>query len=211
MLTQNKPELSELLVQGISELSLAVSAQQLQQLLSYAQLLLKWNKTYKLTAITAPREVIIQHLLDGLSLVPWVQVQRILDVGSGMGVPGIILAIMYPDTQVVVIDSNSKKSAFLRQVKIELNLTNLEVETLRVELYQPVELFPLVTSRAFANLSLFIKLAGHLVAADGSFLALKSEQGLHETAALSGWSSESVKLQVPFLDAQRFLIKMSRI
>lgn len=207
----NDNRLSELLVDGITQLGLSVTENQLKQLITYKDILLRWNKVYSLTAITNPRELIIQHLLDGLSLVAHISAAaRVLDVGSGMGVPGIILAIMLPTSKITVLDSNSKKSAFLQQVKIELGLSNLSVVCKRVELYTPDELFTVITSRAFADLALFIQLTEHLLAENGCYLAMKAERGLSEMKEIDGFACRQIELNVPYLDAKRFLIEMKR-
>ena len=201
----------ELLETGIKQLNLECSQAQLEQLLNYKALLIKWNKVYSLTAITNPRELIIQHLLDGLSIVNHIMEDScVLDVGSGMGVPGIILAIMLPKSKITVLDSNSKKSAFLQQVKIELELSNLSVVCKRVELYIPDELFTIITSRAFADLALFIQLTEHLIADNGLYLAMKAERGLSEMKEIDGFACRQIGLNVPYLDAKRFLIEMKR-
>ncbi|HRG63253.1 MAG TPA: 16S rRNA (guanine(527)-N(7))-methyltransferase RsmG [Burkholderiales bacterium] len=207
----NDNRLSELLVDGITQLGLSVTDNQLRQLISYKDILLRWNKVYSLTAITNPRELIIQHLLDGLSIVNHIMEDScVLDVGSGMGVPGIILAIMLPKSKITVLDSNSKKSAFLQQVKIELELSNLSVVCKRVELYIPDELFTIITSRAFADLALFIQLTEHLIADNGLYLAMKAERGLSEMKEIDGFACRQIGLNVPYLDAKRFLIEMKR-
>ena len=207
----NDNRLSELLVDGITQLGLSVTDNQLRQLISYKDILLRWNKVYSLTAITNPRELIIQHLLDGLSIVNHIMEDScVLDVGSGMGVPGIILAIMLPKSKITVLDSNSKKSAFLQQVKIELELSNLSVVCKRVELYIPDELFTIITSRAFADLALFIQLTEHLIADNGLYLAMKAERGLSEMKEIDGFACRQIELNVPYLDTKRFLIEMKR-
>lgn len=204
-------DLENLLLEGVAQLNLSVNELQQNLLKKYSALLLKWNKVYNLTAIIEPLAVLKLHLLDGLSVIKYfTSAQNILDVGSGMGVPGIILAIMLPQSKIVLVDSNNKKTAFLRQVKIELNLANLDVHTSRIEEFVSVEKFSMITSRAFADLSLFIKLSEHLLKLDGQFLAMKSSYGIIESERLNGWSSEAISLKVPFLDAQRFLIKMLR-
>ena len=207
----NDNRLSELLVDGITQLGMSVTESQLGQLISYKDILLRWNKVYSLTAITNPRDLIIQHLLDGLSLVAHIPADvQVLDVGSGMGVPGVILAIMLPESKITVLDSNSKKSAFLQQVKIELGLSNLSIICKRVELYTPNELFTVITSRAFADLTLFIQLTQHLLADNGLYLAMKAERGLSEMKEIDGFACRQIELNVPYLDAKRFLIEMKR-
>ncbi len=201
----------ELLRDGVVKLDVECSELQLEKLLNYKELLVKWNKVYSLTAITKSREIIIQHLLDGLSVVNNFPLHgAILDVGSGMGVPGVILAIMRPGQNVVVIDSNTKKCAFLLQAKIELQLVNLTVISKRVEDYKPEHKFQVITSRAFADLTLFVQLTKHLLADNGFYLAMKGEQGVLELVKLNNWLGQVIELSVPNLVAQRFLIKMVR-
>lgn len=198
-----------LLSAGIHDLGLEVSRPQTNALQQYVELLIKWNKVYSLTAIISPKDIIILHILDGLSVVPYfANASSILDVGSGMGVPGIILAIMFPQTKIVAIDSNGKKAAFLRQAGIELALTNFKVVNSRVENFITNTKFKIITSRAFADLELFIKSSEGLLADNGKFLAMKSEQGLFELKKLNTWHSTAIKLNIPFLEAQRFLIEM---
>ncbi|MEN9946397.1 MAG: hypothetical protein RLZZ293_783 [Pseudomonadota bacterium] len=208
----NSDELVLILEQGIKQLGLITTELQLTQLLSYKDILLKWNKVYSLTAITKPRDLLILHILDGLALIPHLTINELttnlLDVGSGMGVPGVLLAIMCPKLAVTVLDSNSKKCAFLQQVKIELKLANLQVVCKRVEDYQPQSPFQLITSRAFADLSLLVKLTNHLIADNGRYLALKSMRGISEMDQLRNWQTVQIELNVPFLDANRILVEI---
>lgn len=202
--------MSDALRNGLTELGIEYSEYQLQQLMAYQNILLKWNKVFSLTAIKNHVDALTYHLLDGLSVVKYFSnAKNILDVGSGMGVPGVILAIMCPESNVVVIDSNSKKTAFLLQVKIELGLQNLQIISKRVEDYQPAELFSIITSRAFANLNLFVQLTHHLLASDGKYLAMKSELGLSEVDQVADFDNKIITLIVPNLDAQRYLIEMT--
>lgn len=201
----------KILADGLLALGVKFNNVQVEQLLHYKHLLLKWNKVFSLTAIKNDSDILTHHLLDGLSVVNYFnQVSDILDVGSGMGVPGIILAIMCPNTNVVVIDSNSKKTAFLLQVKIELKLQNLQIINKRVEDYRPSKLFSVITSRAFANLKLFVSLTEQLLAENGKYLAMKSELGLAEINQVDNYTSEIITLVVPNLLAQRYLIEMKR-
>lgn len=205
-----QPELIQLLQQGCDQLGLKISEEQQEQLFLYLELLLKWNKVYSLTAITDPEQMVIAHLLDGLSVVKFFDnAASILDVGSGMGVPGIILAIVYPDKRITLVDSNSKKTAFLQQVKIELNLINLQVICLRIENVSTELKFGIITSRAFADLSLFVKLSKHTLAGNGVFLALKSDSAQGEVQNVPAWDVEMINVNVPYLNAKRFLVKLT--
>ncbi|MDF0605781.1 16S rRNA (guanine(527)-N(7))-methyltransferase RsmG [Neisseriaceae bacterium TC5R-5] len=199
------------LKQGLSQLSLVFSDRQIQLLEAYLALLLKWNQTYNLTAVREEQRMVSYHLLDSLSLVPHLQQgSRLLDVGSGGGMPGIPAAIACPDLQVVVLDSNHKKTTFLRQVVLELGLRNVEVITERVEAYQSEQQFDRITSRAFSELSEFIKLTRHLLAAGGQYLAMKGVYPYEEIALLSPdvRVADVVQLSVPGLDAERHLVRV---
>lgn len=203
-------DITKVLKKGVDDLDLNLTTAQLQQLITYKNLLQKWNKAFSLTAIVDDYGIATAHILDGLASAKYfAEAQSVLDVGSGMGVPAVLLAIVYPDKQIVALDSNSKKTAFLLQVKIELKLTNLQVVTKRVEDYS-VRQFDVITSRAFANMELFVKLTQHLLNENGRYLALKGEKAHEELESLHGWSSEIIKLDVPYLNAQRFLIKLER-
>lgn len=199
------------LQQGAQALGLSLNDQQLQALETYLQLLNKWNQTYNLTAVRDSERMVSYHLLDSLSIVPHLtQVQRLLDVGSGGGMPGIPAAIARPDLQVVLIDSNHKKTAFLRQAALELNLSNVEVITDRVENYRPEHLFDGIVSRAFADLDEFVRLTQGLIADNGVWLAMKGVHPYEEITQLDGLArvAEVVALQVPGLDAERHLVKI---
>jgi 16S rRNA (guanine527-N7)-methyltransferase len=196
---------------GLAQLKLKVNPAQLENIIKYVNLLLKWNKKYSLSAHTVPEQIIINHILDGLAAIPYFpQTGVILDVGSGMGVPGVLLAIMLPEAQLIVLDSNNKKCAFLRQVKIELNLTNLQVVAKRIEEYCSPLAINCFTSRAFADLNLFLQLSANLINAQSYYLAFKGPKGLTELKQIDNaiWKLETLALTVPFLTAQRFLIKI---
>lgn len=142
-------------------------------LLHFLVLLKKWNKTYNLTAIRDIETMVGKHILDSLAILPWIKGNRILDVGTGAGLPGIPLAIAKPDIQFVLLDSNGKKISFLSEVKRQLNLKNLELKQIRVENYHPNQGFDTVISRAFSSLEQMIKWTQHLIAQDGLWLAMK--------------------------------------
>lgn len=199
------------LSQGLEHLGLDLSARQLAALDSYLALLGKWNQTYNLTAVRDEARMVSYHLLDSLTLVPHLDGgTRLLDVGSGGGMPGIPAAIARPDLSVVLLDANHKKTTFLRQAAIELKLTNVEVVTERVELYQPEAGFDRITSRAFAELGEFVKLTRHLLAPGGQFVAMKGVYPYEEIALLPAdiTVSEVVPVSVPGLDAERHLVRM---
>lgn len=198
-----------ILEQGIQDAKLAISAETQHKLLGYLALMQKWNKVHNLTAVRDADEMVTLHLLDSLVVLPYVDAKNLLDVGSGAGLPGIPLALCLPDLQVTVIDSNSKKVSFMRQVKAELGITNLEVIGGRVEDIAPTRQFEIIISRAFSDLSLFISLTHHLLATDGKWLAMKGvypEAELAELLAKTGVVASKVEvLNVPGLEAQRHL------
>lgn len=206
-MTQN---MEKLLAAGLAELALSMTAPQQEKLLAYVALLAKWNKVYSLTAIREPERMVPHHLLDSLAPLPAFKGDslRILDVGSGFGTPGIPLAIARPDWQLTLLDSNHKKTTFLRQALLELKLDNVAVVTERVESYCPPAPFHIITSRAFADLSEFVKLTRHLLAEGGEWIALKGVYPHEEIALLpADFKVAGVdRLKVPGLDAERHLV-----
>ncbi|MGZ8250712.1 MAG: 16S rRNA (guanine(527)-N(7))-methyltransferase RsmG [Methylophilaceae bacterium] len=198
------------LASGLEQAGLDIPIAARQQLLDYLALMQKWNKVHNLTAVRDADEMVTLHLLDSLVVLPYIKGQRLLDVGSGAGLPGIPLALCLPDLQVTVMDSSQKKTSFMRQAKAELGIANLEVVRGRVEQFKPAAKFDIVISRAFSDLALFIKLTRHLCAADGMWLAMKGVYPEEELAALkaaTGLAPEQVvALSVPGLEAQRHLV-----
>jgi len=198
----------EQLAAGVSALGLALSSGDQNRLLTYLALLDKWNRVYNLTAVRETERMVSHHLLDSLAIVPYVETGRVLDVGSGGGLPGIPLAIARPDLQVTLIDSVAKKTAFLLQAKAELGLENASVATGRVETHQDPAGFNTITARAFSDLKEFVTLTRHLLAPGGCWLAMKGLYPHEEIAALPDWvklRGEHV-LTIPHLDATRHLI-----
>lgn len=198
--------LQEKLSQGLQELGIALDGQTRQKLLDYLTLLEKWNKVHNLTAVRDPGEMVTLHLLDSLSVLPHIKNGRLLDVGSGAGLPGIPLAIVRPDLQVTVMDSNHKKASFMRQAKAVLGINNLEVVCGRVEGFRPEHKFDMVISRAFSDLAEFMRLTSHLCAENGVWLAMKGVYPHEELAQVPGRATEVVALTVPGLEAQRHLV-----
>jgi len=206
------PEVEHLLQQGLQESGLVLPQLAEQQLCAYLRLLEKWNRIYNLTAIRDVRQMVTQHVHDSLSVLPYVQgVKTLADVGSGAGLPGIPLAIACPELAVTLIETNSKKTSFLQQVKIELKLDNLQVHTGRVEDYQPQHHFERVISRAFADLTLFVRLAGGLLQHNGRLLAMKGQVPDEEIASLPNACrvDQLIRLQVPGLEAERHLLVLA--
>lgn len=195
-----------LLASGISQMGLDVSRETQEKLLAYMALLQKWNKVYNLTAVREPKEMVTLHLLDSLSVLPHIQGNRLLDVGSGAGLPGIVLAIVKPELKVTTIDTVQKKAIFMRQVKGELDLHNLEVVHARVESYQPVEKFEMIISRAFSEIALFVNLTKHLLAEHGVWLAMKGQIPHVELNELDVKNKKIIPLSVAGLEAERHLV-----
>ncbi len=195
-----------LLAAGVAEMGLDVSLETQDKLLQYLSLLNKWNKVYNLTAVRDPLEMVTLHLLDSLSVLPYIKTKNLLDVGSGGGLPGIVLAICLPHLQVTTIDTVQKKAIFMRQVKGELGLNNLEVVHARVENYQPAERFAAIISRAFSELALFVKLTQHLLADNGQWLAMKGQAPQQELEGLHIKLNNIIPLKVAGLDAERHLV-----
>ena len=161
------------LAEGLESLGSALPVNAEERLLAYLALIEKWNRVYSLTAVRTPASMLYQHLLDSLAVLPHLAGERVLDVGSGAGLPGIPLAIARPHARVTLIDANHKKAAFLRQAAIELNLNNVAIVCDRVERWQPDGCFDVVVSRAFSDLGQFIELAGRLCSRDGVLAAMK--------------------------------------
>lgn len=198
------------LIQGAQQLNVILSEQQQQQLLQYLGLLIKWNKAYNLTAVRNPDEMVSRHLLDSLSVVESVQKygDHWLDVGSGGGMPGVPLAIMFPQRNFTLLDSNGKKTRFLTQVKLELKLDNLEVIHSRVEAYTPLQAFSGIISRAFSSLADFTSWTRHLGDQHTHWLAMKGVHPDDELQALpEDFRFESCQiLKVPGCQGQRHLL-----
>ncbi|SAK42593.1 16S rRNA methyltransferase GidB [Caballeronia hypogeia] len=217
-MTERNTSLATTLDQGVAELGFDLSSSQKQKLLDYVALLGKWNSVYNLTAIRDPQQMMIQHILDSLAIVPAVAARNArtaLDVGSGGGLPGIVLAIALPDLRVTLNDIVHKKTAFQSQAKVQLELVNLAVITGRVESLRPgievPEKFDVIVSRAFAELSDFVTLSRHLVAVDGRILAMKGVKPEAEAARVPAGATVLgiERLSVPMLDAERHLVEIA--
>ncbi|MBJ6136355.1 16S rRNA (guanine(527)-N(7))-methyltransferase RsmG [Marinobacter litoralis] len=206
------PQWQSQLEDGLAEMQLSLSDGQQQQLLAFLALLNKWNKAYNLTAVRDERVMVSRQLLDSLSIMPWVTTDHLLDVGAGGGMPGIPLAIVFPDTRFTLLDSNGKKTRFLNQCVLELGLKNVEVIHGRAEDCQPEQPFQQISSRAFTALENLVSWCGQLLAQDGEFLAMKGQYPDDEVAALpSQWQVESNhSLKVPGADGERHLLIVTR-
>lgn len=194
------------LAAGLAELGIALPAEAQQKLLAFRDLLLKWNKTYNLTALRDPEQAISHHLLDSLAILPHIGNGPLLDVGSGGGLPGIPLAIACPKLAVTMVDTVQKKATFLQQAAIELKLTNATVHHARVE--EMSGQYAEISSRAFAEIGLFISLTRHLLAPGGRWLAMKGVRPDDELKTLPADITVEaiIPLTVPGLDAERHLI-----
>ncbi|WP_442808711.1 16S rRNA (guanine(527)-N(7))-methyltransferase RsmG [Trinickia soli] len=207
----------DLLRAGAKELNVPLADEQFEQLADYVALLAKWNAVYNLTAIRDPRQMVTHHILDSLSIVPHIAAREgrsILDVGSGGGLPGIVLAIALPERSVTLNDIVQKKTAFQAQAKAELKLDNLSVVTGRVENLRPgIEVpgkFDAIVSRAFAELADFVTLARHLVSERGAIWAMKGVRPDAEIGRLPAGARvvDVIRLQVPSLEAERHLVEV---
>lgn len=200
------------LAEGVAELRIALPPSAQSRLLDYLGLLQKWNRIYNLTAVREPAKMVSHHLLDSLAVVPHVTAASVLDVGSGAGLPGIPLALALARTHVTLLDSSHKKTAFLQQATLELQLDNVAVVCARVEEWQAGRAFEMVIARAFSELSDFITLAGRHAAAGGRLAAMKGVYPHEEIARLpGGWElARALPLAVPGLRAQRHLLLFER-
>ncbi len=197
------------LAEYAAAMGVVLSASALDQFDALLRLLAKWNRVYNLTALSDRDMWVSHHLLDSLSLVTILPPGRLLDVGSGGGFPGLPIAVANPRRDIVLLDSNQKKTAFLRQAVAELGLSNVAVETRRVEEFKPDRGFDVVVSRAFSDLRRFVDLAGHLCNPGGLLLAMKGAYPADELACLPSADIEKVvRLEVPLLDEQRHAVFM---
>ncbi|GKS70400.1 16S rRNA m(7)G-527 methyltransferase [Nitrosomonas sp. PY1] len=197
--------------------SITISCDNLaESILRYVLLIEKWNRTYNLTAAKTPHEIFQQHIMDSLSVLPHIPGPYVIDVGSGAGFPGMLLALARPDWQISLIEANQKKATFLRQVKIELMLANLEIIAARVEHFHPKQETNSIISRAFANLWDFISISQHLSGANGlhcKWLAMKAHCTEEELSRVQKpyIIEHNILLQVPGLDATRRLIIVRKL
>lgn len=197
----------DILINGLAQLDLVLADAVQQQLLDYLALLQKWNKAYNLISRKEGDNLVVRHLLDSLTVLPYINGSRVIDVGSGAGLPGIPLALACPDKQFTLLDSNSKKARFMTQVVIELGLKNVTVVDQRAEEFRPEPGYDCVMSRAFATIADMLKVAGHLATSTAQFLAMK---GVYPGAELEqlppGFHVEAVHvLAVPYQQGDRHL------
>jgi len=197
----------------LAQTDLEVSDFQQNQLVQLVELLDKWNKAYNLTSVRDPNQMLVKHIMDSIVVSPYLKGQRLIDVGTGPGLPGLPLAILNPDKKFVLLDSLGKRLRFIRQAVLALGLTNVEFVQSRVEEYQPVEKFDVVLSRAFASLQDMLFWCKHLPNENGHFLALKGQFPEQDIAQLDKQFEfiESIALHVPNLEGERCLVKVKRI
>lgn len=201
---------AQALDQGIQQLGIAVAAEALEQLAGYIGLLQRWNRVYNLTAVRRPEDMVTRHVLDSLSIAPWLHGSRVVDVGSGAGLPGIPLAIVYPRMEFTLLDSNAKRVRFMRQAVMELGLAQVSPVHCRVQDYHPAVAFDTVLARAFASLGQVLTSAGHLCACGGSVLIMKGGYPRAELDELpNAYRLKGVyPLLVPGLQAERHLLQL---
>ncbi len=198
-----------LLAEGVAALGLELPDGASERLLTYLDLLEKWNRVYNLTAVRERDKMVVYHLLDSLAVLPYVSGKRVADIGTGAGLPGMVLAMVDPQRQYYLVESNSKRTTFMQQVRMQLKLDNVEIIARRVEDWQPAEKIDCIMSRAFAELELFIRLTRHLLAPGGMWLALKGQYPADELVKLNDVRLvQSIKLAVPMLEGERHVLKL---
>lgn len=202
------PALTETLVQAVRTLELSLSDQQIRTLLLYLDKLLMWNKAYNLTAITDPTEALIKHVIDCLSIIAHLPAGSLLDIGTGAGLPAVIVAICQPERHCTALDSNKKKIRFIKQISSELGLNNVQPIAARIEAHS--DHYEVVTSRAFASLTDFVDVAAPRLATHGTLCAMKgktpSDDEMH--ALQDVWQINTIELDVPRLHDSRHLIEL---
>ncbi len=196
------------MIAGLDTLRISVDQQKIDLLLGLLQLLQKWNKAFNLTAVTNLQQMVVWHLLDSLALSPYINGNRILDVGTGAGFPGLPLAVTNPDQHFVLLDSNLKKTRFVQQATLELGIDNVEVVHKRIQDYQPDSQFNTVFARAVSSLADMVDNVVRLVAEDGKILLPKGQFPQTEIDELRDCKYSVIKLEIPGMDAQRHLVSI---
>ena len=208
-------DLNEILSNGLRQINLAqpVDDKQQSKLIKYVEVLNKWNKAYNLTAVRKPEQMVTRHLLDSLSICPYLRGKQVLDVGTGAGLPGIPLAIVFPERQFTLLDSNNKKTRFVVQAVSELELPNVDVVQSRVEEFESNTLFDTIITRAYATIGDMIGQTSHLLAAEGVFLAMKGTNPVAEIDELSSdYRVEHTHvIKVPGLEEERHLLEIKTV
>ncbi len=198
-----------LLESGLNELGLSIALDKINGLLAFLALIEKWNKTYNLTAIRNKEDMAVLHILDSLAVLPYLRESRVLDVGTGAGLPGIPLAIYKPEMEFVLLDSNAKKTRFVQQVVLELGLKNVHVCQSRAEEYQDAEGFNTIVSRAFSGLQVLLDKTKHLLRDNSLLLAMKGQRPGNELKQIPA-AGEIIPLHVPGIDAERCLVRIEK-
>lgn len=207
-----RQELERAIRLGARDLGQSLPADAPERLAQLLMMLARWSRAYNLTAIRDPRRMVEEHVLDALSIRPHLEGRRIIDVGTGAGLPGLVLAIAEPDREFTLLDSSAKKLRFVRHVIGVLELDNVAVVHERVEDYAPDAGFDTVLCRAFASLPRFIESSGHLITREGKLLAQKGQAPSGELAALpAGWTAELEPIRVPRLEKTRHAVSLRRI
>lgn len=206
-----QPSVDHQLAEGITQMGLVLEEAIQEDLRALVNLLTKWNRVYNLTSVRKPQDMVVRHILDSLAALPFVHGPRILDIGTGAGLPGLVLALARPDWDVVTLDSSNKKLRFVRQVVAELELGNVQVEHIRVEDYQPAEKFDTVISRAYSSLLDMYEQGRPHCRDDGVILAMKGVYPLAEVESLNNPDIVKAvhKVQVPGLNAERHIVEIS--
>lgn len=196
-----------LLLDGAKQMAIELDEIQVSKLLEYLALIIKWNKTYNLSAIRTMDDGIKKHLLDSLSIVPFIGESSLLDVGSGAGLPGIVISIMKPEVSISVLDAVGKKCHFMQFVKTQLALQNLLVINERVEVFKPKQCFGQITSRAFSKVDKTLRLTQYLLCDNGYYLLMKGANVRQEMLPMN---AKIHQLSVPYVSDNRFLIKIRK-
>ncbi len=197
-----------ILQQGLDTLELPYQSKHLDQLTEFIDLILKWNRTFNLTAIRDPEEMARLHILDSLVVLPYLYGQRVADIGTGAGLPGIPLAILQPEVQFSLVDSNAKKTRFVQQAVIQLGLRNVQIHHSRVEDLTVKQPFSTLIMRAFASLPDILKLTDHLTDLNTRLLAMKGQ--VPEIAFNPAYQATVIPLKVPSIEAERCLIQIEK-
>ncbi|MHB8535835.1 MAG: 16S rRNA (guanine(527)-N(7))-methyltransferase RsmG [Sulfuricaulis sp.] len=203
-------KLDKLLRQGLQDMGIGLAAPVQEKLLVFLLLLEKWNRSYNLTAVRDPEQMVPRHLLDSLTVLPYLEGPRMLDIGTGAGLPGIPLALARPDLELTLLDSNAKKTRFATQAMHELGLKNVTIVQERVEKFHPQTKFDTLIARAFASIPDMLAASRHLCAARGRFLVMKGVFPQEELAAVTeGYRAEVKALRIPGLDAARHVVVLT--
>ncbi|MCX7067126.1 MAG: 16S rRNA (guanine(527)-N(7))-methyltransferase RsmG [Methylococcales bacterium] len=197
-----------LLESGLKALNLPHTAEQIDQLLAFIKLIAKWNKAYNLTAVRNNEDMARLHILDSLAILPYIEGKRVIDIGTGAGLPGIPLAIFLPEVEFVLLDSNAKKTRFVQQVILELKLKNVSVIHSRAEDYQPELGFDSITTRAFSSLPDMVTVTAHLLNPNGVILAMKGQIPEAELAEIKT-KATLIPINVPEVEAERCLVRIN--